>query len=92
MAKGSEGKLKFKDALLMAANSVAGGGCAVAKKLAVELRDGKIKPAVLDQVANGVAVFLPKYRTNTNVAALDWSQHLPLLEKAIEVIAHKLGL
>lgn len=85
-------KMKFRDALLMAANSVAGGGSQTAKKLAAELREGTVKSASLDQLAEAVARFLPKFRSNTNVASIDWTPFLPLLEKAIEIIAHKLGL
>jgi len=85
-------KLKFREALLKVASNAADLDNKEAKKLADALDNNQIKPAALDQLAEAVARFLPKFRSNTNVASIDWTPFLPLLEKAIEIIAHKLGL
>jgi len=85
-------KMKFQEALKKAANDVAEAGSKTAAKLSDALESGQIKPAALDQLAEAVARFLPKFRSNTNVASIDWTPFLPLLEKAIEIIAHKLGM
>lgn len=85
-------KMKFQEALKKVAEKAAESGDGTAEKVWYALRTEQIKPAALDQLAEAVARFLPKFRSNTNVASIDWTPFLPLLEKAIEIIAHKLGL
>lgn len=85
-------KMKFQEALKKAAENAAVRGDGVAEKVWHALQTNQIKPAAIDQIAEAVARFLPKFRSNTNVASIDWTPFLPLLEKAIEIIAHKLGL
>lgn len=84
-------KLKFKDALLQAAKNRKAKD-PNAELLAEAIEAGGIKPAVLEGLAEGVAPFLPKFRKNTNVASIDWSKYIPLLEMAIGLIAQRLGL
>lgn len=84
-------KLKFKDALLQAAKNNERKDTA-ASVLASALEAGEIKPAVLESLSEGVVRFMPKFRKNTNVASIDWSQYIPLLEAAIAIIAKRLEL
>ena len=85
-------KLKFKDALKQAADNVSGAGSKAGANLANAINAGEIKQATIDQLADAVARFLPKFRANTNVGTIDWSGHITLLQKSVEPIVHKLGL
>ena len=85
-------KVKFKDALKQAAIEVAGNGSDAGAKLVDAIDAGEVKTATLEQLADGVARFLPKFRANTNVGTIDWSGHIALLKKSVEPIVHKLGL
>lgn len=87
-------KLKFKDALLQAAKNSAAKDQKDREAASVveAIESGGVKPAVLEGLADGVVRFLPKFRKNTNVASVDWSQYIPLLELAIGLIAKRLGL
>lgn len=90
-------KLKFREALKKVAEEAAGPNSKgvvneAAKLVLAALNDGSLKPAVLDGVASSIASFLPKFRKNTNVASLDWSDYLPFIQAALELIARKLGL
>lgn len=84
-------KLKFKDALLQAAKNRQAKDQDAAL-LAELIESGSVKPAAIEGLADGVVRFLPKFRKNTNVASIDWSQYIPMLELAIGLIAKRFGL